>query len=425
MTLGFGFVAYSAIVQWGREGSAKSLFGGVALTQTLRSMQEEYGAALEALVDVMDGAEGVDAAAARVADRFELSERQRDVLLRSAEALAHERDQIRRQGALVALGEEASVIRGEDEFLDRVREVTGAVFGQDELRVRLVSDDRLDAVARSVLEQMAPAETEDGEHTLLALPLTVKGKPAGVLEVVRRGPFADRDRALFASFASQLSMALENTRLYRQLDGLFRSYLSPDVATSLLADPAYASLGGAVADVTVLMADLRGFTPFSERTDPAEVVAMLNTYFAVLVPIILAEGGTVVQFVGDAIMAIFNAPVIQPDHALRAARAALLAQAETAAVSQPDWPRFRMGINSGPALVGNIGAEQMRVFTAIGDTTNLAARLEASAEVGEVVVSGATLALLGAAAVAESMGELGLKGKSAPVAAYRLVALRD
>ena len=120
--------------------------------------------------------------------------------------------------------------------------------------------------------------------------------------------------------------------------------MSPDVATALLADPTQAALGGEVAEVTVLFADLRGFTPFSERTTPDRVVAMLNQYFGRAVPVLLANGGTVVQFVGDAVMVLFNAPARQPDHALRAARAALGMQAaiEEVAEREPDWPRFRI-----------------------------------------------------------------------------------
>lgn len=435
MTFAFGFVGYSAYVQWGREGSPTGLFGGIALTQTVRSLREEYGAALEALVEVMDRSADrpVEPVAARLAERFDLTERQRDVLVRAAQALAAERDQIRRQGALVAVGREAGVIATEEDLLARVQEVTRASFGRDVLRVRLLRDGRLDSdgaaseVVATALATLRAAEAQDGARSVLALPLTVKSKPAGVLEVTRPGPFADRDRALLASFASQLSIALENARLYRQLDGLFRSYISPDVATSLLADPEAAALGGAVAEVTVLMADLRGFTPFAERTPPPQVVATLNTYYGIVVPIVLAEGGTVVQFVGDAIMAIFNAPVRQPDHALRAARAALRIQRITAeaAACHPDWLRFGMGINTGPALVGNIGAQQMRNYTAIGDTTNLTARLEAAAGAGEVVVSETTLAQLGDSAVVHNLGRLTLKGKSVPIAAYRLIALQE
>jgi class 3 adenylate cyclase len=147
---------------------------------------------------------------------------------------------------------------------------------------------------------------------VLACPLTVKDLPAGVLLVRRAGGFTDRDRSLLASLASQLSMGLENARLYHQIDGLFRQYMSPDVATALLADPAQAALGGAVVEVTAVFADLRGFTTFSERSSPEEVVELLNRYFAVATAAVLAEGGTVVQFVGDAMMALFGAPPASP-----------------------------------------------------------------------------------------------------------------
>ncbi len=111
-----------------------------------------------------------------------------------------------------------------------------------------------------------------------------------------------------------------------QVDQLLHRYLSPAVASALIEDPRRAALGGEEVDVTVLFADLRGYTAFAERRAPTEVVAMLNAAFGVVVPIVFTEGGTVVQFMGDALMAIFNAPHPQPDHALRAARAALAMQ---------------------------------------------------------------------------------------------------
>src|SRR5256885_12977685 len=180
-----------------------------------------------------------------------------------------------------------------------------------------------DRVAADVL---AAGRSVEAEH-LLVLPLSVKEEPVGVLEVHRPGaPFSAHDRSVLRSLASLISVELENTRLYQHLDGLFRSYLSPDVAHALIADPAQAALGGAVTEVTVLMADLTGFTPFSERSTPVEIVSMLNTYYGAIVPEILGEGGTVTQFIGDAVMALFNAPVRQPDHALRAVRAATALQ---------------------------------------------------------------------------------------------------
>jgi adenylate cyclase len=144
------------------------------------------------------------------------------------------------------------------------------------------------------------------------------------------------------------------------------------------------------------------------------------------VPEILANGGTVVQFMGDALMAIFNAPVAQPDHPLRAARAALGMQARATALAagHPEWPRFRVGVATGPALVGNVGSDEVRSFTAIGDTVNLAARLQTQAEIGRVVVSAATAAALEGQATLVPIGELSLKGKERPQAAFELVELR-
>jgi len=314
---------------------------------------------------------------------------------------------------------------------------TRRAFAADDVWFELVRSGDLtpldDACAASPEGRRRSAEAVERRETVasadgadLALPLVVKDRAAGVLRARRsRGAFPEADRALLASFAGQTAIALENARLYHQLDGLFRSYMSPDVATSLIADPDQAGLGGRTAEVTVLMADLRGFTSFSERHAPDEVVGMLNTFYGIVVPVILAAGGTVVQFVGDEVMALFGAPSRQPDHALRAARAALELQDAVAAVAaeRADWPRFGVGVSTGPALVGNIGAEQMRTFTAIGDTTNLAARLQGLAGPGEVVIGQRTAEELGRGARLEARPAVLVKGKREPVPAFLLRAL--
>jgi len=212
--------------------------------------------------------------------------------------------------------------------------------------------------------------------------------------------------------------------LHDRVDRLLHQYLSPDVAQVLIDDPGRADLGGEAVEVTVLLADLQDFTPFSERTPPADVVAMLNAAYGAAVPAIFAEGGTIIQFVGDAVMAVFNAPLRQPDHALRAARAALALQASTARLAAAaDTPRFRVGLNTGPALVGNIGSAELRNFTAIGDTTNLAARLQTFAAPGTVVMGERTRSMLDGAARVRDLGEPELKGKSAVGRIYELVDL--
>ena len=462
MAFGFAFVYYSAHVQYAREGSWSSLFRGIYLQETIEQIRREHTAALEALVEAMqrpqgDGAERpVGRVVADLAERFDLTEGQASVLEQAAHALVAEREQIERLRALVAVGAEARVIVDERHLLERGVELTGQALRPDALRVGLVegeqlvfpssmraagwpeqdgdgdgeqpADDGGDPAGASLKSLEPVEETEDGGGRLV-LPLTVKDRPAGVLDVRRtEGPFADRDRWLLRALANQLSIGLENARLYRQLDGLFRQYMSPDVATALLADPTQAALGGDVAEVTVLFADLRGFTPFSERTSPERVVAMLNQYFGRAVPVLLANGGTVVQFVGDAVMGLFNAPARQPDHALRAARAALGLQAAIEAVAErePDWPRFRVGVNTGPALIGNIGSDELRNFTAIGDTVNLGARLEQEvAEAGQVVLGDATHAAIKHLAIARPLDPIEVKGKRDPIACWVLEGLKD
>jgi class 3 adenylate cyclase/GAF domain-containing protein len=430
MLLAFGSVAYSAHVLYRREGSRSGLFNSVALEQTLGQVRREHTAALEALVDAMGGTDraGIGPVTARLAAQFGLTERQAEVLEQGAAALARERDQSRRLEALVDVGLLAQLSRAEDELLAAVARVAGEAFGGDEVRIRVLRSGRLAAAGGTVsadTEQLAAAalsgrQPAEADHTLV-LPLSVKEQPTGVLEVHRPGaPFSPQDRSVLRSLASLVSVELENARLYQHLDGLFRSYLSPDVARALLADPAQAALGGAVAEVTVLMADLSGFTPFSERSAPAEVVAMLNTYYGAVVPEILGHGGTVTQFIGDAVMALFNAPVPQPDHALRAVRAAVRLQEVAASVARDGWPRFRVGLNTGPALVGNIGSEAMRHFTAIGDTVNLSARLEGTAPPGGVVLGAGTAALVRDAVCLERHGVVKVKGRAEPVEAYLL-----
>ena len=211
-----------------------------------------------------------------------------------------------------------------------------------------------------------------------------------------------------------------------QTDALFRTYVSPQLASGLEAHPELAVLGGEEREVSVLFADLAGFTEFSERRRADEVIAMLNRYWGATVPIVgEREGGVIERFAGDAIMVVFNAVQDQPDHALRAARAAIGMRDEVmqVAAERPDWPRFRIGINTGPAVVGNVGAAGMHSFTAIGDTTNLSARLQAQARPGRIVISRATMDAIGAVAEVEQLGALELKGKQAPVEAFVLVSV--
>jgi adenylate cyclase len=175
-------------------------------------------------------------------------------------------------------------------------------------------------------------------------------------------------------------------------------------------------------EASILFADLEGFTPYAERTDAIDVRRMVDTYFKRLIPLVSELGGDVHQLIGDAVMVVFNRHGDQPDHARLAARAALVFQ-ETAAeiaAAHPGWPRFRVGVNSGPIAAGIVGDRGHRKHDVIGDTVNLAARLESQAPVGGVLIGEGTRARLPDEVVAEELPPLRVKGKAEPVTAYVL-----
>ncbi len=182
---------------------------------------------------------------------------------------------------------------------------------------------------------------------------------------------------------------------------------------------------GAQRPVTVLFADLESFTEFAARSDPSDVSAMLETYWDVGVPAIVEHGGEVGKLMGDAVMAVFNKQGDQPDHAVCAVRAglALQAAAREVALEHPDWPRFRVGVNTGEAHVGVVGTAGHREYAALGDVVNTASRLEGQAGVGQVVIGARTYEALPDGTAVDPLGGLRVKGKDAPVEAYLVVSL--
>ncbi len=182
------------------------------------------------------------------------------------------------------------------------------------------------------------------------------------------------------------------------------------------------TLAGA-RDVSILFADLAGFTPFAERHSPEQVTEMLNAYFGRIIPLMEQSGGEVHQLIGDEVMVIFNKAGDLPDHAVVAVGAARTLQETAAAVARdhPDWPRFRAGVNSGEVLAGVVGGSRgHRKHGVVGDTVNLASRLQAEAPVGEVVLGAETVRRLPPGTLVERLPELRVKGKAEPVEAYVL-----
>jgi class 3 adenylate cyclase len=235
-------------------------------------------------------------------------------------------------------------------------------------------------------------------------------------------PVLDRLRSEGAS-SDEVALVAGAADELRRLDQSFQPYLPSVVADRIRqTDGPAGPLGGEERVVSVLFADLAGFTTFSETRAPTEVLSMLNAFWAVVVPAIDAAGGVIEHFAGDGVMAIFNASGDQPDHARRASRAALgiVAAARPITASHRGWPTFRVGVNTGPAVVGDLGAAGRRSFAVIGDATNTAARLMAAGDPGQVVVGRATWEALGTEAQGDALGPLQVKGKREPVEAWRL-----
>jgi adenylate cyclase len=181
-------------------------------------------------------------------------------------------------------------------------------------------------------------------------------------------------------------------------------------------------------DVSVLFADLADFTAFSERSSPAEVAAVLDAYWGTAAPLITREfGGEVEKFIGDALAAMFNSKGDQPDHARRAAGAALELQWRLSRIAEqnPGWPQIRVGVNSGDVIVREIGSHGHVAYPSLGDTVNTGARLETAAPVGGVLIGDETYRRLPEGTVAEWQGGLRVKGKRDPVDAYLLFALPE
>jgi adenylate cyclase len=178
--------------------------------------------------------------------------------------------------------------------------------------------------------------------------------------------------------------------------------------------------------VSVLFSDLVGFTTFAEQAEPSEVATVLNTYYAAAVPLITRRfGGDVEKFMGDGMMATFNSRGDTPDHAARAAGAALALQRELTAVADanPGWPRVRVGVNSGVAVVREMGGDGFVAYVVVGDTVNTASRLESEAPEGGVLIGAETRRALPGGTIVEAVPGLRVKGKQEPVDAYLLHAL--
>lgn len=257
----------------------------------------------------------------------------------------------------------------------------------------------------------------------------VRGLQLGAEDYLAK-PFDYRELLARIETRLRAKQATDQMRAAQQtIRETFERFVSPQVVERLLADPTTVSLGGVQQALTVLFADLRGYSRVTEALPPDQLLDVLNGYLSVAVQAVLAHEGTISRYAGDLIMAIFNAPLPQPDHTLRAVRAALRLKRDMAAyhATLPEHLRtgFGIGVVAGRAVVGNVGAREWLNYTAIGDVVNLAQRLEEIAASGEVLTDGATRQALGHSVRVQARGLTPIRGRREPVDVYAVLGLAD
>jgi len=220
---------------------------------------------------------------------------------------------------------------------------------------------------------------------------------------------------------------LTETRRLEATRRLFERMVSPAVIEQL--DPESLQLGGRLEEITTLFADLQGFTALGETVDPETLVSVVNRYLAAAAEAILEQQGTIDKFIGDAIMAWFNAPIPQPDHRLRAARAALGLR-KAAEALRDEMPeafrlRFRVGVHTGPAVLGLIGTESRVEYTAMGDSVNTAKRLQENAATGTILLSREAIEPILDQVEAEKAEPVQAQGKRTALEVWELRGMRQ
>ncbi len=213
----------------------------------------------------------------------------------------------------------------------------------------------------------------------------------------------------------------------KQIRDIFGRYVHPHVVQQLIEDPRALNLGGETKEITVLYGDIRGYTRLSETMAPEKVMDLLNGYWEKMVEAIWNQGGTVTAFIGDALMAIFNAPLPQEDHALCAVRAAVGMRAAVleyqANISREIQVSFGFGINTGLAVIGNLGSGRMQNYTAIGDVVNVASRLQGNASDNDILLNRSTFIKVRQYVRVELLPPMSVKNRTEPLEVFRLKGL--
>jgi adenylate cyclase len=266
-------------------------------------------------------------------------------------------------------------------------------------------------------EQLVVQAMLDGADDFVGKPFTLKTIRVRIRKALEKSRLRRENQKL----QQELQIAHDKMRI------LLNRYMATPVVERLMANPTLPSLGGERQITTVLFLDFCDFSSLAQSLEPDRVLHILNEHLALVTYAILEEGGTMDKFTGDGVMALFNAPVLQPDHALRAARSAVAIRDRVVAWGRSHHPNLnvRIGIHTGETVIGNIGTSEFMNYTAIGDTVNLAKRFQEESANNTIVISDSTAYLLQCADVElEELDRRMMKGRQTPVSLYQLNSIR-
>jgi adenylate cyclase len=351
----------------------------------------------------------------------------------------------------------ACLIEGVERGFVMLFDEAGEILRQSEVRYRdpassgskpqiILSKSVLDLVRKErqpiLIEDVSADERFSGSESLkisglrsaMCAPLVGKERLFGILYVdnlEKPAAFTQEELNVFALVAAQAGAAIDNAAAHEKIaqQSLQRSalerFLSPEVAEMVVANPDI-RLGGVNQEVTVMFADIRGFTPMSENLEPSRVVEILNEYFTRVTDVIFDNGGTLDKYMGDAVMAVFGAPIAKGKDAENAVNSAIQIQRLLVELNRDaaarEWPELRVGIgiNTGNVIAGNIGSPRRLDYTVVGDTVNTAQRLMANATGGHILISESTAKKMGPSFDLVELPDLKVKGRSEAVPVFNV-----
>jgi adenylate cyclase len=274
-----------------------------------------------------------------------------------------------------------------------------------------------------------------GIRSAMCAPLIYKDRVFGLFYVdclTKPWAFTKEELNIFSVVAAEAAISFDNARSHEELSRrvierqALERFVSSSIVEKILANPDQVHLGGENQTVTILFADVRGFTRMSEKMEPQEVVELLNEYFTEMTDLVFENGGTLDKYLGDGLMAVFGAPLTKPDDAVRAVKTAIEMQKALHRLNQ-DWEakgqrslKIGLGINTGPVTAGNIGSARRMDYTVIGDAVNISSRLCANAAGGQILISESTHRSLDGRLAAKRLEPIKVKGKEAPIEIYEI-----